>query len=137
MIDLQILGTVPRPGKWNWSFGIWFYRKLSGSPRDEKIKHFAKYKCWNFLSLLISFPILVNVIPYQIYIQNTQITVFNFFPTKLGALPILQECPYTSSTVGANMAALCVWKFLFELAELRAYMKIEVKSCDRSRDPIL
>ena len=46
------------------------------------------------LSLPISFPILVNVIPYIIYIQNTQITVFNFFPTKLGALPILQECPF-------------------------------------------
>ena len=28
---------------------------------------------------------------------------------------------YTSSTVGTNMAALCVWKFLIELAELRAY----------------
>ena len=28
---------------------------------------------------------------------------------------------YTNSTVGTNMAALCVWKFLIELAELRAY----------------
>ena len=46
-----------------------------------------------FLSLPITFPILVNVNPYQICIQNTQITVFNFFPTKLGVLPILQECP--------------------------------------------
>ena len=44
---------------------------------------------------------------------------------------------YTSSTVGTNMAALCVWKFLIELAELRAYMKIGVKSGDRSTDPIL
>ena len=46
-----------------------------------------------FLSLPITFSVLVNVFPYQIFIQNTQITVFNFFPTKFGALPILQECP--------------------------------------------
>ena len=53
------------------------------------------YVLKNFLSLPITFPILVNVNPYQIDIQNTQIIVFNFFPNKFGALPILQECPYS------------------------------------------
>ena len=52
----------------------------------------------SFLSLPITFSVLVNVIPYQIFIQNTQITVFNFFPTKFGALPILQECPCILNT---------------------------------------
>ena len=51
-----------------------------------------------FLSLPITFIVLVNVIPYQIFIQNTQITVFKFFSTKFGALPILQECPPSMAT---------------------------------------
>ena len=46
-----------------------------------------------FLSLPITFSVLVNVIPYQIFIQNTQITVFKKNSTKSGALPLLQECP--------------------------------------------
>ena len=51
MIDLQILGTFSRPGRWNWSFGTWFYRKLSRSPRDKKIKHVAKCIWRNFFKL--------------------------------------------------------------------------------------
>ena len=67
-----------------------------------------------FLSLPFTFPVVVNVNlvsfpnplaleseaenlsnvnPCQIYTQNTQISIFNFFPPKLGALPKLQECP--------------------------------------------
>ena len=47
----------------------------------------------SFLSLPITFSVLVNVIPYQIFIQNPQITVFKKISTKSGALPLLQECP--------------------------------------------
>ena len=49
----------------------------------------------SFLSLPITFSVLVNVIPYQIFIQNPQITVFKKNSTKSGALPLLQECPIT------------------------------------------
>ena len=52
-----------------------------------------------FLSLPISFPILVNVIPYQIYIQNTQITVFNFFQPNLEHYQYYKNAP----TVLVNM----------------------------------
>ena len=43
--------------------------------------------------LALCFSHLVNIKPYQKYIKNTQNAVFNIFPTKFGALPILQECP--------------------------------------------
>ena len=46
-----------------------------------------------FLSFPFTFPVVVNANPWQIYTQNTQISIFNFFPPKFGALPILQECP--------------------------------------------
>ena len=46
-----------------------------------------------FLSLPFTFPVLVNENPCQIYTENNQISIFNFFPPKFGALPILQECP--------------------------------------------
>ena len=46
-----------------------------------------------FLSFPFSFPVVVNVNPCQIYTENNQISIFNFFPPKFGALPILQECP--------------------------------------------
>ena len=46
-----------------------------------------------FLSFPFTFPVVVNVNPCQIYTQNTQISIFNFFPPKFGALPKLQECP--------------------------------------------
>ena len=48
----------------------------------------------SFLSLPITFSVLVNVIPYQIFIQNPQITVFKKNSTKFGALPFLQEFPH-------------------------------------------
>ena len=48
-----------------------------------------------FLSLPFTFPVLVNENPCQIYTENNQISIFNFFPPKFGALPILQECPCT------------------------------------------
>ena len=47
----------------------------------------------NFLSSPLTLPILLNIKPYQKYTKNTKIAVFNFFPSKFGALPILQECP--------------------------------------------
>ena len=47
-----------------------------------------------FLSLPFTFPVLVNENPCQIYTENNQISIFNFFPPKFGALPILQECPH-------------------------------------------
>ena len=43
------------------------------------------------------FFVLVNVNPYQIYIHNRQIAVFDLFPTDFGVLPILQECPSCKS----------------------------------------
>ena len=52
-----------------------------------------------FLSLPITFSVLVNVIPYQIFIQNPQITVFKKISTKFGALPLLQECPPCTSVI--------------------------------------
>ena len=66
----------------------------------------------SFLSLPITFSVLVNVIPYQIFIQNTQITVFKKISTKFGALPLLQECPKSlCSHQGGhfpNLAIMCV-----------------------------
>ena len=47
-----------------------------------------------FLSSPLTLPILLNIKPYQKYTKNTENAVFNFFPPKFGALPILQECPY-------------------------------------------
>ena len=58
----------------------------------------------SFLSLPITFSVLVNVIPYQIFIQNTQITVFKKNSTKFGALPLLQECP-SSNWIGGGCTA--------------------------------
>ena len=52
-----------------------------------------------FLSFPFTFPVVVNVKPCQIYTENNQISIFNFFPPKFGALPILQECPRTSSVL--------------------------------------
>ena len=46
-----------------------------------------------FLSFPFTFPVAVNVKQCQIYTENNQISIFNFFPPKFGALPILQECP--------------------------------------------
>ena len=58
----------------------------------------------SFLSLPITFSVLVNVIPYQIFIQNTQITVFKKISTKFGALPLLQECPTRVTTLLPEMS---------------------------------
>ena len=85
--------------------------KISSGQKNQTFRRI--YVLEKILSLPFTFPILVNVNPYQIYIQNTQITVFKFFPTKLGALPILQECPsYTveKSPTDAMSAATSVHK---------------------------
>ena len=93
MIDLQILGTVPRPGKWNWSFGIWFYRKLSGSPRDEKIKHFAKYKCWNFFKLAHFFSHFSQCNPISnIHPKHTD-HCFQFFSNQTWSITNITRMP--------------------------------------------
>ena len=47
----------------------------------------------SFLSLPITFSVLVNVIPYQIFIQNTQITVFNFFQQNLEHYQYYKNAP--------------------------------------------
>ena len=93
MIDLQILGTVPRPGKWNWSFGIWFYRKLSGSPRDKKIKHFAKYKCWNFFKLAHFFSHFSQCNPISnIHPKHTD-HCFQFFSNQTWSITNITRMP--------------------------------------------
>ena len=51
------------------------------------------------LSSLHAFPILVNKKPYQKYIKNTQNAVFNFWPTKFGALPILAILSFNPQNV--------------------------------------
>ena len=61
----------------------------------------------SFLSLPITFSVLVNVIPYQIFIQNTQITVFKKISTKFGALPLLQECPSNKRNYATGREKYC------------------------------
>ena len=102
MIDLQILGTVPRPGKWNWSFGIWFYRKLSGSPRDEKIKHFAKYKCWNFFKLAHFFSHFSQCNPISnIHPKHTD-HCFQFFSNQTWSITNITRMPLLISWLLVN-----------------------------------
>ena len=94
MMGLQILVTLPRSGKWNWDFGMGFYQKMANvSSGQKKSKIMPNVGFELFLSLPFTFPVLVNENPCQIYTENNQISIFNFFPPKFGALPILQECP--------------------------------------------
>ena len=70
------------------------YRKLSRYPQDEKIKHFAKYV--EFLKFAHYFSCFSECILYAYirYTSTTNRSLFSiWFPTKFGALPILQECP--------------------------------------------
>ena len=120
MIDLQILGTVPRPGKWNWSFGIWFYRKLSGSPRDEKIKHFAKYKCWNFFKLAHFFSHFSQCNPISnIHPKHTD-HCFQFFSnqtwsiTNITRMPLLLLMIIYGDISSVLCNALCRLRILFK-----------------------
>ena len=81
---------------WQMKLKLWhlILQKIVKVSSGQKNQTFCQiYMKKSFLSLPITFSVLVNVFPYQIFIQNTQITVFNFFSTKFGALPILQECP--------------------------------------------
>ena len=93
---IEILGTFPRPGRWNWSFGTWFYRKLSRSPRDKKIKHVAKCIWRNFFKLahyVYCFSECNSI--SDIHPKPTD-HCFQKISTKFGALPLLQECPQSS-----------------------------------------
>ena len=56
----------------------------------------------NFLSSPLTFPMSVNIKPYQKYTKNTENAVFNFFPPKFGVLPILQECPVGISNISRD-----------------------------------
>ena len=56
----------------------------------------------SFLSLPITFSVLVNVIPYQIFIQNTQITVFNFFQQNLEHYQYYKNAPIGKNDFGRN-----------------------------------
>ena len=83
---------------WQMKLKLWhlILQKIVKVSSGQKNQTFCQiYMKKSFLSLPITFSVLVNVFPYQIFIQNTQITVFNFFSTKFGALPILQECPHS------------------------------------------
>ena len=81
---------------WQMKLKLWhlILQKIVKVSSGQKNQTFCQiYMKKSFLSLPITFSVLVNVIPYQIFIQNTQITVFKKISTKFGALPILQECP--------------------------------------------
>ena len=82
---------------WQMKLKLWhlILQKIVKVSSGQKNQTFCQiYMKKSFLSLPITFSVLVNVIPYQIFIQNTQITVFKKISTKFGALPLLQECPW-------------------------------------------
>ena len=93
MIDLQILGTFPRPGRWNWSFGTWFYRKLSRSPRDKKIKHLVKYIWRIFFKLAHYFFSFSECNPISdIHLKHTD-HCFQFFSNKIWSITNITRMP--------------------------------------------
>ena len=84
MMGLQILVTLPRSGKWNWDFGMGFYQKMANvSSGQKKSKIMPNVGFELFLSLPFTFPVLVNENPCQIYTENNQISIFNFFHLNL------------------------------------------------------
>ena len=61
---------------------------------DTKYSNFLQKKVVSqSLSFHIIFSIKVYIGHNLVCIQNEQNTIFDFFPTKFGALLILQECP--------------------------------------------
>ena len=90
---------------WQMKLKLWhlILQKIVKVSSGQKNQTFCQiYMKKFFLSLPITFSVLVNVIPYQIFIQNTQITVFKKISTKFGALPILQECPSRAHVKSIN-----------------------------------
>ena len=68
--------------------------KISSVTLGHKILKFPQKKVVSqSLSFHIIFSIKVYVGHNLVCIQNEQNTIFDFFPTKFGALLILQECP--------------------------------------------
>ena len=68
--------------------------KISSVTLGHKILKFPQKKLVSqSLSFHIIFSIKVYIGHNLVCIQNEQNTIFDFFPTKFGALLILQECP--------------------------------------------
>ena len=81
---------------WQLKFRLWHVILLeiaNMSPGHKNLKSCQTNELEQSLSSPLAFSMLVNIKPYQKYTKNTQNAVFNFFRTKFGALPILQECP--------------------------------------------
>ena len=84
---------------WQLKFRLWHVILLeiaNMSPGHKNLKSCQTNELEQSLSSPLAFSMLVNIKPYQKYTKNTQNAVFNFFRTKFGALPILQECPSKS-----------------------------------------
>ena len=81
---------------WQMKLKLWhlILQKIVKVSSGQKNQTFRRiYVLENFLSLPFTFPILVNVNPYQIYIQNTQITVFNFFSNQTWSITNITRMP--------------------------------------------
>ena len=79
---------------WQMKFRLWHVTlpEIANMSLGQKNLKFCKMNVLEqSLSSPLAFPILVNIKPYQKCLKNTQNAVFNIFPTKFGALPILQE----------------------------------------------
>ena len=120
MIDLQILGTFPRPGRWNWSFGTWFYRKLSRSPRDKKIKHLAKYIWRNFFKLAHYFFSFSECNPISdIHLKHTDHCFQFFFQQNLEHYQYYKKAP-------AAACCLCASEFTLQYYFFNVNIKLEL-----------
>ena len=68
-----------------------------------------------FLSLPFTFPVLVNENPCQIYTENNQISIFNFFHLNLVHYQYYKNVPGSGSNARIRFADLFLtflWKFL-------------------------
>ena len=81
---------------WQMKLKLWhlILQKIVKVSSGQKNQTFCQiYMKKFFLSLPITFSVLVNVIPYQIFIQKTQITVFIFFQQNLEHYQYYKNAP--------------------------------------------
>ena len=81
---------------WQMKLKLWhlILQEIVKVTSGRKIKRFAKFMCWIFLSLPIAFSHSSECKPISDKHPKHTYHCFHFFPpTTIGALPMLQECP--------------------------------------------
>ena len=94
MIDLQIVGTFPRPGKWNWSFGIRFFRKFSGNLLGTKKSNILPNICVDiFLKLTHYFSYFSECKPISDINPKHTDHCFHFFSNQTWSITNITRMP--------------------------------------------